>query len=397
MNLSVGEDLESSHFRAIEGGFKVLPNVHLCSGEMMSSNNGITKSIVVFGGDGVGPDVMQQAIRVLDAVSASGGHTFSFDQRLLGGCAIDAYGTSLRDEDIAAASAADAVLLGAVGGPKWDNPTAKVRPEQGLLGIRKALGLYANLRPVVANEALIDASPLKADRVRGTDLLVVRELTGGLYFGRPSKRWTERRGRVAVDTLIYREHEIRRVVELAFQLAGQRRGRVTSVDKANVLMSSRLWREIVQEIAADYPDIALEHMLVDAMTMKLIQQPREYDVIVTENMFGDILTDEASVLGGSIGILPSASIGAVSASGKRPGLYEPIHGSAPDIAGQGIANPAGMILSAAMMLRLSFGLEDEAASIERAVDQVIVSGVRTRDLGGDATTSSFGDAVIAHL
>lgn len=363
----------------------------------MSSNNGVEKTIVVFGGDGVGPDVMAEAIRVLDAVAASGGHSFSYDQRLLGGCAIDEYGTPLRDEDIEAARAADAVLLGAVGGPKWDDPNAKIRPEQGLLGIRKALGLYANLRPVVANEALIEASPLKEDRVRGTDLLVVRELTGGLYFGRPSKRWRERRGRAAVDTLIYREHEIRRVVELAFDLARQRKGHVTSVDKANVLSSSRLWREIVNEIAVANPDVRLEHMLVDAMTMKLIQQPNVYDVIVTENMFGDILTDEASVLGGSIGILPSASLGAENATGKRAGLYEPIHGSAPDIAGQGIANPAGMILSAAMMLRMSFGLENEASAVESAVDSVIQDGVRTSDLGGDTSTSAFGDAVIAAL
>lgn len=363
----------------------------------MPSDRGVTRTIVVFGGDGVGPDVMHEATRVLDAVVSVGGHAFIFDQRKLGGCAIDAYGTALRTEDIEAARRADAVLLGAVGGPKWDDPNAKVRPEQGLLGIRKALGLFANLRPVVATEALLDASPLKEDRVRGTDLLVVRELTGGLYFGRPSKRWRERRGRAAVDTLIYREHEVRRVVELAFQLARQRKHHVTSVDKANVLTTSRLWREIVNEVAQDYPDVRLEHMLVDAMTMKLIQQPNAYDVIVTENMFGDILTDEASVLGGSIGLLPSASLGAESRDGRRAGLYEPIHGSAPDIAGQGIANPAGMILSAAMMLRLSFGMEDEAARIEMAVERVVKNGVRTRDLGGNTTTSGFGDAVIAAL
>lgn len=363
----------------------------------MLSNDGVTKTIVVFGGDGVGPDVMHEAIRVLDAVAATFGHSFAYDQRLLGGCAIDAYGTALREEDIEAARNADAVLLGAVGGPKWDDPSASVRPEQGLLGIRKALGLFANLRPVVANDALLNASPLKEERVRGTDLLVVRELTGGLYFGEPSKRWEDDLGRVAVDTLIYHEHEIRRVVELAFRLAEQRKGHVTSVDKANVLMSSRLWREIVNEVAADFPNVRLDHILVDAMTMKLIQQPNAYDVIVTENMFGDILTDEASVLGGSIGILPSASLGAETGDGKRPGLYEPIHGSAPDIAGQGIANPAGMILSGAMMLRLSFGLENEATVIEHAVDKVIAAGLRTRDLGGDASTTSFGDAVVAAL
>lgn len=340
---------------------------------------------------------MHEARRVLSAVAEQGKYAFNFDDRLLGGCAIDEYGTALRREDTEAARSADAVLLGAVGGPKWDNPNAKVRPEQGLLGIRKALGLYANLRPVVANDSLLEASPLKEDRVRGTDLLVVRELTGGLYFGRPQKQWRERRGRVAVDTLVYREHEVRRVVELAFQLAQGRKGHVTSVDKANVLESSRMWRAIVTEIAAEYPDVTIDHMLVDAMTMKLIQQPNAYDVIVTENMFGDILTDEASVLGGSIGILPSASLGAADKDGRRAGLYEPIHGSAPDIAGQGIANPAGMILSAAMMLRLSLGLEEDAARIERAVDSVIQGGTRTGDLGGDATTTSFGDAVLASL
>lgn len=364
---------------------------------MGTTDNGVEKTVVVFGGDGVGPDVMHEALRVLEVVASSAGHTFTFDQRKLGGCAIDAYGTALRSEDIEAARRADAVLLGAVGGPQWDDPSAKVRPEQGLLAIRKALGLFANLRPVVASEALLCASPLKEDRVRGTDLLVVRELTGGIYFGRPSRRWRERRGWAAVDTLIYREHEIRRVVELAFQLARQRKGRVTSVDKANVLTSSRLWREIVNEVATAHPDVTLEHVLVDAMAMKLIQQPSAYDVIVTENMFGDILTDEASVLGGSIGLLSSASLGTEAMDGKRPGLYEPIHGSAPDIAGQGIANPAGMILSAALMLRLSFGMEDEAAGIEQSVERAINEGVRTRDLGGDATTASFGDAVIAGL
>lgn len=361
------------------------------------TGKGVEKTIVVFGGDGVGPEVMREAIRVLEAVGSSSGHTFTFQQRKLGGAAIDAYGTALRDEDIEVARQADAVLLGAVGGPGWDAPGALVRPEQGLLGIRKALGLFANLRPVAANDSILTTSPLKEDRVRGTDLLVVRELTGGLYFGRPSRRWRERRGRAAVDTLIYREHEVRRVAELAFQLARQRRQHVTSVDKANVLTSSRMWREIVNEVAGSYPDVTLDHMLVDAMTMKLIQQPTAYDVILTENMFGDILTDEASVLGGSIGLLPSASIGAKQADGRRPGLYEPIHGSAPDIAGRGLANPAGMILSAALMLRLSFGLEDDAARIEHAVDLALRDGVRTSDLGGNATTSMFTDEVMARI
>ena len=353
--------------------------------------------IVTFPGDGVGPEVVAQAVRVLEAVAERHGHTFTFDERKIGGIAIDTHGTPLRDEDVEAARDADGILLGAVGGPKWDNPNAAIRPEQGLLKIRKALRLFANLRPVRLQEALIDASPLRPERVMGTDLIVVRELTGGLYFGKPSRQWRERRGRAAVDTLIYREHEIERVVRLAFELARSRRGKVTSVDKANVLSSSRLWRSIVTEIAAEYADVDLEHMLVDAMTMKLIQAPSSFDVIVTENMFGDIITDEASVLGGSIGLLPSASLGATREGQRRNGLYEPIHGSAPDIVGQGIANPAGTILSAAMLLRLSLGLESEAAAVEAAVASAVDDGVRTADLGGVASTGDFGDAVISRL
>jgi 3-isopropylmalate dehydrogenase len=353
--------------------------------------------IVTFPGDGVGPDVMAQAARVLEKVAETHSHAFSLDERKIGGIAIDTWGTPLRDEDVEAAGAADGILLGAVGGPKWDDPSASVRPEQGLLKIRKALRLFANLRPVALQDTLIDASPLRPERVIGTDLIVVRELTGGLYFGKPSRQWRERRGRAAVDTLIYREHEIERVVRLAFELARGRRNKVTSVDKANVLSSSRLWRTIVTEIAAEYPDVQVEHMLVDAMTMKLIQAPASFDVIVTENMFGDIITDEASVLGGSIGLLPSASLGAEREGQRRNGLYEPIHGSAPDIAGKGIANPAGMILSAALLLRLSLGLESEATAIETAVSAAIDDGVRTADLGGDTSTEAFGDAVIARL
>jgi 3-isopropylmalate dehydrogenase len=353
--------------------------------------------IVTFPGDGVGPEVMAQAVRVLETVAARHGHDFAFDDRRIGGTAIDTFGTPLRDEDIEAAREADGILLGAVGGPKWDDPSASVRPEQGLLKIRKALRLFANLRPVRLQASLIDASPLRPERVKDTDLVVVRELTGGLYFGKPSRQWRERRGRAAVDTLIYREHEIDRVARLAFDLARTRRGKVTSVDKANVLSSSRLWRSVVTEIAEEYADVELEHMLVDAMTMKLIQAPASFDVIVTENMFGDIITDEASVLGGSIGLLPSASLGAAREEQRRNGLYEPIHGSAPDIAGRGVANPAGMILSAAMLLRLSLGLETEAAAVEAAVSAVVDEGVWTRDLGGDASTEAFGDAVVARL
>lgn len=357
----------------------------------------MTHHILLLPGDGIGPEVLDQTIRVLDAATAGTTVQLSYETALIGGAAIDAWGTPLRDEEIRRAEAADAVLLGAVGGPKWDDPTARVRPEQGLLRLRKALGLFANLRPVAANPALLDVSPLKNDRVRGTDLLVVRELTGGLYFGRPQKQWTERRGRVAVDTLLYREHEIRRVVTLACQLARGRRSHLTSVDKANVIETSRLWRRIATEVAADYPDVTLDHQLVDSMAMKLVQSPARYDVIVTENMFGDILTDEASVLSGSIGLLPSASLGAIRPNGTRVGLYEPIHGSAPDIAGQGIANPAGTILSAAMMLRLSLGQPEIAARIESAVNAAIVRGVRTADLGGQASTAQFTETVIAQL
>ncbi|HWV34826.1 MAG TPA: 3-isopropylmalate dehydrogenase [Thermomicrobiales bacterium] len=357
----------------------------------------VTYRIAVFAGDGVGPEVMAQARRVLEAVGERTGCRFQFEDLLIGGIAIDTYGTALRDEDVEAARSADAILLGAVGGPKWDDPTAAVRPEQGLLKIRKALGLYANLRPVTVHASLADASPIKADRLLGTDLVVVRELTGGLYFGEPSRQWEENGERVAVDTLIYHEHEIARVVRLAFEMARGRKGKVTSVDKANVLSSSRLWRAIVTEIAREYEDVTCEHILVDAMTMKLIQSPSTYDVIVTENMFGDILTDEASVLGGSLGLLPSASVGAADANGKVLALYEPIHGSAPDIAGQHKANPAGMILSAAMLLRTSFGMEAEATAVEQAVSATIDTGVRTFDLGGTTSTVAFGDAVIANL
>lgn len=357
----------------------------------MSSYN-----ILLLQGDGVGPEIMEHAVRVANAVAAKHGFSLNTETQLIGGCAIDEYGTALRDEDIDTARASDAVLLGAVGGPKWDNPSAEVRPEQGLLKIRKALGLFANLRPVTANEALLSASPIKEDRVRGTDLLVVRELTGGIYFG-DRKQWSDDQGRVAMDTLVYHEYEIRRIVELAFELARGRKARVTSVDKANVLDSSRLWRSLATEIGAANSDVELEHVLVDAMTMKLIQQPNAYDVIVTENMFGDILTDEASVLGGSIGLLPSASLGAPGKHGRRIGLYEPIHGSAPDIAGKGIANPAGMILSVAMMFRMSLDQANAADEIDAAVNAVVESGTRTGDLGGNANTVEFADAVLAQI
>jgi 3-isopropylmalate dehydrogenase len=348
--------------------------------------------IALLPGDGVGPEVIAATVRVLQAVGDANGHSFTFTEHLMGGCSIDAHGTALTDETLAACQAADAVLLGAVGGPKWDDPAAKVRPEQGLLRLRKELGVFANLRPVRVYPALADLSPVKPANLRGVDMLVLRELTGGLYFGQPKERRLVDGHRWAVDTLEYHDFEIRRIAELAFQLARGRRKKVTSVDKANVLESSRLWRQVVTEVHADYPDIELEHMLVDTASMRLVASPAKFDVLVTENTFGDILTDEASVLAGSMGLLPSASLG-----NGGPGLYEPIHGSAPDIAGQGVANPIGAILSAALMLRYSLKLENQARQIERSVEQVIASRQLTRDLGGSLSTDQMADAIIAYL
>jgi 3-isopropylmalate dehydrogenase len=319
-------------------------------------------------------------------------HTFEFVERLMGGCSIDRYGIALTDETLADCQSADAVLLGAVGGPKWDDPLAKVRPELGLLGLRKGLGVFANLRPVRVHPSLANASPLKPEKLAGVDMLVVRELTGGLYFGQPKGREMRDGRERAVDTLEYYDYEVRRIVELAFELARGRRKKVTSVDKANVLESSRLWRQIATAVGAKHPDVALDHMLVDTASMRLIANPAGFDVLVTENMFGDILTDEASVLAGSMGLLPSASLGA-----GGPGLYEPIHGSAPDIAGRGVANPIGTILSAAMLLRYSLKLEGEASTIEAAVDGTLAAGCRTADLGGTLTTKQMADEIIARL
>jgi len=348
--------------------------------------------IVLLPGDGIGPEVVEQAVRVLEAAAQTAGVALRFKELLLGGCSIDKYGTAMTDETLADCRAADAVLLGAVGGPKWDDPQAKVRPEQGLLGLRKGLGVYANLRPVRVHPDLVAASPLKPDRLAGVDLIVVRELTGGLYFGQPKGREMVDGRERAVDTLVYTDEEIRRVVRMAFQLAQQRRRKVTSVDKANVLESSRLWRKVAGEVAAEFPDVTLEHMLVDTASMRLVTAPAAIDVLVTENMFGDILTDEASVLAGSMGMLPSASLGDGGA-----GLYEPIHGSAPDIAGKGIANPLGTILSTALLLRYSLKLPEAAARIEQAVDQAISDGLRTVDLGGALSTQKMTDEVLARL
>lgn len=343
-------------------------------------------------GDGIGPEVVAEAVRVLDTIASKYHHTFDYTERLMGGCSIDKYGSSLTDETLADCQSADAVLLGAVGGPKWDAPDAKDRPESGLLALRKGLGVFANLRPVKVHPALMEWSPLKPEKLQGVDILVVRELTGGLYYGWPKGRDLKDGRERAVDTLEYYDYEIRRVMELAFTLAKGRKKKVTSVDKANVLESSRLWRQIATKVAAENKDVELEHMLVDTASMRLITGPAWMDVVVTENMFGDILTDEASVLAGSMGMLPSASLGETSL-----GLYEPIHGSAPDIAGKGIANPIGAILSSAMLLRQSLKLEAEAASIEKAVDETITAGARTADLGGKLTTLQMTDQIIERL
>lgn len=345
--------------------------------------------MVVLAGDGIGPEVVAEARRVVDAVAPEHDLTINWTEHLVGGISIDTHGTALTDEVLAACTDADAVFLGAVGGPKWDTTDPdKPRPEQGLLGLRAGLGLYANLRPVRPWPALYEASPLRRERIEGTDLLVVRELTGGLYFGARGREPDS-----AFDTCVYSLEEVARLAEVGFAAAKGRRGKVTSVDKANVLETSRLWREQVVETAKGHPDVELEHMLVDNAAMQLVSRPADFDVIVTENLFGDILTDEAAVLAGSIGLLPSASLGAPRASdGRVVGLYEPIHGSAPDIAGQGKANPIGMILSVAMMLESSLGLPDEARAVEGGVRAVLDAGYGTPDitLAGGMARSTEG-------
>jgi 3-isopropylmalate dehydrogenase len=346
----------------------------------------MSRTIVVLAGDGVGPEVAAQAVRVLEAASKKYSLGLEFEDALIGGAAYDATGSPLPDATVKACKASAGILLGAVGGPKWDTTDpSKPRPEQGLLGLRKGLGLYANLRPVRPLPALYDASPLKREVIEGTDLLVMRELTGGLYFGRRG-----RDGDTAYDTCVYSVEEIERIARAGFQAA---RRKVTSVDKANVLESSRLWREVVTRLhAEEFPAVELQHVLVDNAAMQLISNPADFDVIVTENMFGDILSDEAAMLTGSIGLLPSASLG-----GDGPGLFEPVHGSAPDIAGAGIANPLAMFLSAALMLRHGLNLAAEAAAVESAVDRALAAGLRTRDLGGNATTDEAARAVLTHL
>ncbi len=351
----------------------------------------IKATIVVLGGDGIGPEVTREGVGALQAIASRYGHDFTFAEHLIGGVAIDEMQTALPAQTLSACGTADAVLLGAVGGPKWSDPNAKVRPEQGLLALRKGLNLFANLRPVTIHPALLDISPLKPEVLRGTDILVVRELTGGIYFG--EKHRTEE---FASDLCTYSVDEIQRVTRVAGRLAQGRRKRIVSVDKANVLETSRLWRTTVERVVrAEFSDVELEHMLVDSAAMHLIRKPASFDVILTENMFGDILTDEASMLAGSLGLLPSASLGA----GKL-GVYEPIHGSAPDIAGRGIANPYATMLSAAMLLRHSLDLHEEARALEKAVADSISAGVRTADIadgGAAASTAVAGQAVVDRI
>jgi 3-isopropylmalate dehydrogenase len=341
---------------------------------------GATYRIATIPGDGVGPDVVAAARAAVDAAGVAFGFGVEWSEYLVGGAAIDRHGVAIRPEDVDACGAADAILLGAVGGPKWSDPSAPVRPEQALFALRGGLGLYANLRPVTVHPALIASSPVRPELLAGVDLLIVRELTGGIYFGERREPAGAPGDRSAMDTLPYAEHEIRRVVELAFELAADRRGVVTSVDKANVLATSRLWRTVADEVGAGHPAVRLNHQLVDSCAMLLVRRPADFDVIVTENLFGDILSDEAAVLAGSLGMLPSVSLGERRTSHGTFGLYEPIHGSAPDIAGRDLANPIGTILSAAMLLRLSLGRENAAAAIEAAVSGALDDGYRTADL-----------------
>jgi 3-isopropylmalate dehydrogenase len=355
--------------------------------------------IAVLGGDGIGPEVVAEAVKVLRAIEGASAHRFELTEATVGGAAIDAHGTALRKETIDLAKRADAVLFGAVGGPKWDDPKAPVRPEQAILGLRAALGTFANLRPARMQPALVHLSPLKPEIVAGADVLFIRELVAGTYFARPKKYWQDARGRWrAVDTTAYTEEQVERTVRMGFELARGRRKKLHVADKQNVMATSRLWRDVATRLAADYADIEFQAILTDALAMHLLYRPSAFDVIVTDNLFGDLLTDEAAVLAGSMGLMPSASLGSArNRHGGYRGLYEPIHGTAPDIAGQGVANPIAAIQSVALLLRYSLGLEREAVAIERAVDDAIELGLRTPDIAraGEKTvsTSAVGDAV----
>ena len=358
--------------------------------------------VAVLPGDGIGPDVTTEAIKVLLAVGRRFDHIFSLHHGLIGGIAIDDSGEALTRDTLRMCKKSDAVLLGAVGGPRWDDPLSRVRPEDGLLALRKGLGLFANLRPVKVFPVLVNSTNLKPEVIKGVDFIFIRELTGGLYFGKPKRRWQTSRGRRAIDSMAYSEQEIERIVRVGFELAQGRSKKLISVDKANVLESSRLWRQIAEEVAKDYPDVELEHMLVDACAMRLIQNPTYLDVLVTENTFGDILTDEASMLAGSMGMLPSASLAGVPRDDvKIFGMYEPIHGSAPRRAGLDMANPIAIILSVAMMLRYSFGLMNEAQAVESAVDTVLQDGYRTYDIMSEGMakvgTREMGDLIAGRI
>jgi 3-isopropylmalate dehydrogenase len=361
------------------------------------------KKLLVLPGDGIGPEVMREVRRVIEWLDRRRAVTFEIEEGLVGGVALDATGSPCPDETVAAAKAADAVLFGSVGGPKWDTLPFDKRPELGILRLRKDLGLFANLRPAVVLDPLVDASSLRADLVRGLDIMIVRETTGGIYFGEPRGIHKDAQGkRVGVDTQVYSEDEIARVARVAFDMARKRRNKVTSVEKANVMQSGRLWRAVVGEVQkAEYPDVELENMYADNCAMQLASRPKQFDVILGDNLFGDVLSDLAAALTGSLGMLPSATLGALQPSGKRHALYEPIHGSAPDIAGKGIANPCAQILSFAMLLRLSFGMEEDAKLVETAVERVLAGGLRTADIMATGMarvgTHVMGESVVREL
>ncbi len=362
----------------------------------------MTFKIAVLSGDGIGPEVIAEALKVLKLIGRKYRHDFDIRPALVGGIAIDQTGSALPEETLKICKSSDAVLFGAVGDPRFDDPAIKVRPEDGLLAIRKGLGLFANLRPVRVYDELTGGTVFKSEVIKNADFIFVRELTGGLYFGRPKRRWSTAKGRRAVDSMSYSEQEIERIIRVGFELARSRNKKLTSVDKANVLESSRLWRQIAIEVSKQYPDVQLEHMLVDTCAMRILLTPRYFDVLVTENTFGDILTDEASLLAGSMGMLPSASLAGVPREGERTfGLYEPVHGSAPTIAGKDIANPVATILTLAMLLRYSLGLSEEAALVEKAVERVLKQGCRTGDIMSpdmqQVGTQEMGEAVLREL
>ena len=357
--------------------------------------------IALLSGDGIGPEVTEESLKILDGISKKYGHEFEFDYQDVGGISIDKHGTAITEEALSKCMESQAVLFGSVGGPKWDDPNSDVRPEDGILKLRKELDLFANIRPAKVYPALSNSSPLKKEILENVDFIIIRELTSGLYFGEPKKRWIENDKRYAVDTLTYNEDEVRRVVKVGFEMAMKRNRKLHSLDKMNVMASSRLWREIADEVSKEYPEVELIHMLADNAAMQIITNPSEFDVLVTENTFGDILSDEAAMLTGSLGLLPSASLGSKDKNGRIRSLYEPVHGSAPDIEGKNIANPIATILSLSMALRYSLDLEKEADVLDKAVQKVLDNGLRTKDIMSknmkEVSTSEMGDAIITNL